>query len=533
MVRTRWLLVVLVSMGMGACSFGSYSGEQPQGPTFGGPPGSNVTDAGPIVTPADLPCDVATFLAADCLLCHGPLPQNGAPNRMDTLAALKAPSYSQPAKSNGALALERMQSGSSPMPPSPYARATSAQISSFASWINAGMPPGSCAAPSTDAGPPPLGDGGTPPIDGGVSSDLPCGVAHTLGTYCAGCHGSPPTNGAPVSLNTLAALRGASPDHPGQTEGQRSVTRMTSSAQPMPPSPYAGVPAAAVTEFSTWVSSGMPAGSCTTPVDAGPPPLGDGGVDAGPSDAGVAGDLPCDVADVLTGSCTSCHGTPPTGGAPMPLTSLTQLRASSPSNAAVTNGQASVQRMASSTRPMPPPPATPVAAAKQSAFAAWVSAGMQAGTCGVDAGTPDPVFSGPDTCTSNSYWTNGDQGSSSMHPGLACIGCHRMRGDAPNFAIAGTAYPTGHEYDDCYGSAARNATVTIIDANSVSRTFTVNGAGNFSGSASGGWPVFPIRAQITFNGRTRVMSGAVASGDCNTCHTLQGTSGAPGRIALP
>jgi hypothetical protein len=119
-----------------------------------------------------------------------------------------------------------------------------------------------------------------------------------------------------------------------------------------------------------------------------------------------------------------------------------------------------------------------------------------------------------------------------MRPGEACIACH-SRGDGPIFAIAGTAYPTGHEYDDCYGRAAQGASVTVTDKNNVSRSFTVNSAGNFSGSASGGWPAFPITAKITFNGKTRAMSGAVSSGDCNTCHTLNGASGAPGRIALP
>ena len=145
----------------------------------------------------------------------------------------------------------------------------------------------------------------------------------------------------------------------------------------------------------------------------------------------------------------------------MALTSLAQLRASSPSNAAVTNGQACVQRMASTTAPMPPPPAAPVAASKQSAFSAWVSSGMPAGSCGVDAGTPDPAFTGPPTCSSGAYWTGGE--SSSMRPGEACIAC----------------------------------------------------------------------AKITFGGKTRAMSGGVNSGDCNTCHTLNGASGAPGRIALP
>jgi hypothetical protein len=238
------------------------------------------------------------------------------------------------------------------------------------------------------------------------------------------------------------------------------------------------------------------------------------------------------VADVLTSSCTSCHGNPPSGGAPMALTTLAQLRAPSPSNASVTTGQACMNRMASTTAPMPPPPAAPVAASKQSAFASWVSAGMPAGACTVDAGAPDPVFSGPPTCTSGTYWTRGNSESPEMHPGLACIACH-SRGEGPDFAIAGTAYPTGHEYDDCYGSAAQGAVVQITDRNGVTRSFTANRAGNFSGRASGGWPVFPIRAQITLGGETRVMSGAVNSGDCNSCHTLQGASGAPGRVALP
>ena len=656
MGRTRPLSWVIVVAACGACSFGTYSGQVENPPVAAAPGGSTSEDAGVVVQPTDLPCDVAAVLTADCLVCHGPAPANGAPNRLDGLAALRGASTSEPSKSNGQLALERMQSATSPMPPPPYAPASAAQISQFSAWVTSGMPAGSCVpvssdaglppiedggvggggpsdagvsgdlpcdvahllgtyctschgdpptnsapvilnslsallaasptnpsqtegerasfrmspasstepmppspyaavptserdtfanwiaagmpagscAPPADAGLPPLGDAGVDagPVDAGVSGDLPCGVAQTLATYCTACHGSPTTNGAPFSLNSLAALQAMSPTYPGQSLAQRSLTRMQSSAQPMPPSPYAPVPAANVAEFSGWVSSGTPAGSCTAPSDGGVPPVLDGGVDAGTPDAGVSGDLPCDVADVLTSSCTSCHGSPPTGGAPMALTTLAQLRAPSPSNASVTNGQACVQWMASTTSPMPPPPAAPVAAAKQSAFAAWVSAGMQPGSCTVDAGTPDPVFSGPDTCTSGTYWTGGNRESPLMHPGLACIACH-SRGEGPDFSIAGTAYPTGHEYDDCNGSAARNARIDVTDSRNVTRSFTANAAGNFYAETSGGWPVFPIRAQITFNGRTRVMAGAVDSGDCNTCHTLEGASGAPGRIALP
>ena len=73
----------------------------------------------------------------------------------------------------------------------------------------------------------------------------------------------------------------------------------------------------------------------------------------------------------------------------------------------------------------------------------------------------------------------------------------------------------------------------MTDSNGVTRSFTANQAGSFSGNASAGWPVFPIHAKITFNGKTRTMASAVNSGDCNNCHTLDGAQGAPGRIALP
>lgn len=45
--------------------------------------------------------------------------------------------------------------------------------------------------------------------------------------------------------------------------------------------------------------------------------------------------------------------------------------------------------------------------------------------------------------------------------------------------------------------------------------------------------LFPIKAIIRFQGRTRQMLQAQLSGDCNLCHTVAGGSGAPGRIMLP
>ncbi|HVP59282.1 MAG TPA: hypothetical protein VMT11_01860 [Myxococcaceae bacterium] len=266
-------------------------------------------------------------------------------------------------------------------------------------------------------------------------------------------------------------------------------------------------------------------GNLTVGADGGS--TGDGGV--------VPGDLPCDVATLLSTHCTSCHGSPPSGNAPMALDSHAALTAISTSFPGQTYAQRSLIRMQDSASPMPPGAGVSVPSTDIATFASWVDAGTPTGSC---APAGDPVFSAPPQCSSNKVWTQGTNGSSQMQPGVACIACHVTSGDAPNFAIAGTVYPTGHEPNQCDGSAATGATVTVKDKNGTSRSFTVNSAGNFYGGASGGWPVFPITATVSFNGKTRSMATAVPSGDCNGCHTQNGTAvggiaAPPGRIALP
>jgi hypothetical protein len=117
-----------------------------------------------------------------------------------------------------------------------------------------------------------------------------------------------------------------------------------------------------------------------------------------------------------------------------------------------------------------------------------------------------------------------------MAPGQACIACHTSQG-GPGFDVGGTVYPTGHEPDDCNGSAAGGAVVTVTDRNGVSASFTASSvSGNFHGTAA---LTFPITARVTFQGKIRSMGSAVDTGDCNSCHTQTGASSAPGRITLP
>ncbi|HEU0031457.1 MAG TPA: hypothetical protein VFQ53_12550 [Kofleriaceae bacterium] len=237
-------------------------------------------------------------------------------------------------------------------------------------------------------------------------------------------------------------------------------------------------------------------------------------------DGGTGTGLPCDVQQLISDHCASCHGSPLAGGAPVRLTTygdLTRVKNGS------TYAALSLARMRSTTSPMPPSPAAPVPTNLIDGFQAWVDSGMPAGDCGGGTGP----FDTPAQCTSNSYWTGGDTESPVMKPGAACLGCH-SGGEEP-FSLGGTVYPTAHEPNDCNG-AMGGATVQIVDANGLTQNLAVNSAGNFYSAL----PVtFPIRAKVIANGGERAMVGAVTSGDCNSCHTQTGASMAPGRIVLP
>jgi hypothetical protein len=390
--------------------------------------------------------------------------------------------------------------------------------------------------------------GGT--SDGGVivySTDLPCDVYAVLSSSCWACHGNVPANGAPQSLVTPAQLQVMSPTYPGQTYGQRAVVRMALTAAPMPPT-GSGWPSPTATQqaaFASYVDAGEPMGQCI--VDAGTTvgtDAGSGGRDAGTdagsdagsgggggSDGGVTVDIPCDISSIVSTYCWTCHGPTPGGGASFSLVTDAEFQASSPLYPGQTYGQRAVVRMADTAAPMPPAGNASVPSADQTTFSAWVTSGMPSGSCTTDAGFPDAgppdPLNDPPQCTSGQSYT-GSEGST-MRPGEACVACHKAQG-GPGFNVGGTVYPTGHEPNDCVASASAGAVVTVTGSTGTSASFTANSNGNFSGNAN---VTFPITAVVTFNGKTRAMTTAVASGDCNSCHTQTGTNGAPGRVTLP
>ncbi len=161
-------------------------------------------------------------------------------------------------------------------------------------------------------------------------------------------------------------------------------------------------------------------------------------------------------------------------------------------------------------------------------------AGAETAGAGNDMMPPDDSSATPDPlraeaqCTSGQF--NNDRESPRMRPGEACIACH-SRGEGPRFSIAGTLFPTGHEPNDCVGAGPDSgATIVITDANGMELTLMPNTSGNFFAN---GPIAMPYTAKVVTAEGERPMYSPQTDGDCNSCHTADGDTGAPGRIVLP
>ncbi len=271
-------------------------------------------------------------------------------------------------------------------------------------------------------------------------------------------------------------------------------------------------------KFSAWLLAAAPAAATLACFvsDSTPPP---------PPTA-----LPCDVANALA-SCQACHGSPPVESAPYTLISYQDLTQASPQYPDQTVAQRVVARMSDPNFPMPPNPLGPAPQSDIDTIQAWIDAGYPGGDCTPPPGATDP-FATPVACTNGHYTTQ--FASSSMFPGEACVSCHKQQ-FGPTLAFGGTVYPTAHEQNDCKGVNVTGAVVEITD--STNRVFKANvvSNGNFYAYAPPNLTP-PYTVKLTYQGRERDMTGLVVAptdGDCNSCHTQDGTNGAPGRIMLP
>ena len=137
---------------------------------------------------------------------------------------------------------------------------------------------------------------------------------------------------------------------------------------------------------------------------AGVDPASDGGpsptvTPTSTTPAPTANGIPCDVDAVLAKNCRSCHGTTPTFGALMPLTTYENLLAPAPSNPAKTVLDMVRERVRDDARPMPQAPNPRLSAADIATLDAWATAGAprSSAVCGGnDAGPVQPLDCKPD-----------------------------------------------------------------------------------------------------------------------------------------
>jgi len=253
---------------------------------------------------------------------------------------------------------------------------------------------------------------------------------------------------------------------------------------------------------------------------------------AAPDAAGQDG-LPCDVRAALEDACTACHSSPPTSEAPQQLVSRMDFFLPS-SNDAQNLGQRSAARLHDPLLPMPPRSEPPMSADELATLDRWFLDGMPGGSCGeIPARYTIP------TCASGVLW-QGSIDNTIMDPGKDCMNCHQS--EAPQFAyfFIGTVFPAYHEGNDCEDAPPADGRIEILDARGkVTLTLTPNSVGNFySSSLTPDVPV-PYTARLVANGVTRAMTTAQMTGNCNECHTEQGTTTtsngplAPGRLVWP
>lgn len=241
---------------------------------------------------------------------------------------------------------------------------------------------------------------------------------------------------------------------------------------------------------------------------------------------GTAGDgLPCDVQNVLAKNCWECHGETPSQKAPNSLITFDQLSK---------YADEAISRMKDGSMP----PGGGVSADDIAVIENWVKGGKQQSSCdsGPSTDTGPDLFAVAPQCTTNQFWPkSSNRESPLMHPGRACIDCHDS-GEGPSLSVAGTAYPTGHEPDDCNSKTMSGAKVQVLDANKkVVAEATVNSVGNFyiSTRTLARIPTGGHVQIVTTGGAVRAMADTPKSGDCNSCHTQSGTNDAPGRVVFP
>lgn len=204
----RWLLwstlAVVAACGSAVAESPSVSGYS----TGSGGSGSGGATASTGTAGMDgLPCGVAALLASKCVSCHSSTHTADIPNALVTYADLVAKSKTDATMTVAQMALTRMKSTTSPMPPLPAAPPTAAEIATFEAWVNGGAQMGSCG--DVDAGPNPFD--APAQCTSMTTSTVKEGASMKPGEACIKCH---VVNADPDQQLTIGGTAYATPHEP-------------------------------------------------------------------------------------------------------------------------------------------------------------------------------------------------------------------------------------------------------------------------------------------------------------------------------
>lgn len=114
----------------------------------------------------------------------------------------------------------------------------------------------------------------------------------------------------------------------------------------------------------------------------------DAGSDATAATTGGAEVLPCEISALFKAHCADCHGSMPQSGAPMSLVTWSDLQKSAPITKSKLTRDVVLDRIKSTSSPMPPAPFPRLSADEIASYEKWVNGGAAKGTTATCANTP-------------------------------------------------------------------------------------------------------------------------------------------------
>lgn len=160
---------------------GCFAGNRSTDLAPGGGGGDGGGDGGPGGAMTGVPCDVSAIIETHCIRCHNGRPLAASKVPMTGYADLLAPAPDHESQTVAERGLVRMRDANDPMPPRPETPLTAEEIQTWADWVAADYPQGSCAD----------GDAGFLEVDAGPGPyDTPT-VCSTDSYWTRGNHESP------------------------------------------------------------------------------------------------------------------------------------------------------------------------------------------------------------------------------------------------------------------------------------------------------------------------------------------------------